>query len=155
MSGGSLSARAIVEAAPALICAVGPSRPPEPPDPIVIADATSLMSTTRGRMLVGLWWIAEIAASVPCPSASGAKVNTSNPATRPPRPTTSGMAHGRAKSDAGDPVPSPIVVAGVYPPRSTRSSWVQTPRAHLNASAPRPATIPTSNDKPSNRASPP
>src|SRR5580704_8303894 len=34
---------------PAPICAIGPSRPPDPPEPIVSALATSLMSGTRGR----------------------------------------------------------------------------------------------------------
>ena len=58
---------------PALICAVGPSRPPDPPDPIVIAEATSFTRGIRPRMPRGLWWYAAIAASVPWPSASGAK----------------------------------------------------------------------------------
>ena len=42
---------------PALIWAVGPSRPPDPPDPIVIAEATSLTTGIRARMPRGWWWI--------------------------------------------------------------------------------------------------
>ncbi len=66
-------ARAKKEANPALICAVGPSRPPEPPEPIVIAEATIFTSEVLGWMLLGSWWTAAMAASVPCPAASGAK----------------------------------------------------------------------------------
>ena len=52
-AGLSRSLRASSEPKPALIWAVGPSRPPEPPDPIVIADATILTSETRARIDVG------------------------------------------------------------------------------------------------------
>lgn len=38
------------EPKPAPICAIGPSRPPEPPVPIVMALATILISGTRGRI---------------------------------------------------------------------------------------------------------
>ena len=40
----------------------------------------TLTSTVRTRTPRGSWWTAEIAASVPCPSASGANLNTSTPA---------------------------------------------------------------------------
>ena len=53
------------EPKPALICAVGPSRPPEPPEPMVRAEATIFTTTARKRSPRGLWWTAEIAASVP------------------------------------------------------------------------------------------
>src|SRR5579875_627990 len=56
------------EPIPADICAVGPSLPALPPDPIVIADATVL--TTGILLFISplLLWKASIAASVPCPS---------------------------------------------------------------------------------------
>ena len=83
------------EAKPALIWPVGPSRPPEPPDPMVRADATILTITARNRIPRGLWWTAEMAASVPWPSASGANRNTRIAPSSAPRPTTKGKAQGR------------------------------------------------------------
>jgi hypothetical protein len=59
---------------PAEICAVGPSLPALPPEPIVIAEANPL---TNGILLLispCSLWNALIAASVPCPSASGANL---------------------------------------------------------------------------------
>jgi hypothetical protein len=53
------------EPKPAEICAVGRSRPPEPPLPMVIADAMSLIGAMRARMRPCRWWRAAIAASVP------------------------------------------------------------------------------------------
>ena len=76
--------RARNEPNPAPIWAVGPSRPPEPPEPMVIADATSLTSGIRARIRRAPWWKAAIAASVPWPSASGANRNTMIPEMRPP-----------------------------------------------------------------------
>ena len=40
-------------------------RPPEPPEPMVRAEATIFTITARKRSPRGLWWTAEIAASVP------------------------------------------------------------------------------------------
>ena len=53
------------EPKPLLICAVGPSRPAAPPDPIVIAEATSFTGITRSRVRPPFRWNASIAASVP------------------------------------------------------------------------------------------
>jgi hypothetical protein len=47
------SHRASIDPKPALICAVGPSRPADPPEPIVIAEATILTNDTRPRIPVG------------------------------------------------------------------------------------------------------
>ena len=90
-SGERSSARASIEPNPALICAVGPSRPPEPPEPIVTAEATIFTTTARSLIPRGLWWTASMAASVPWPSASGAHVKTMKPDIRPPSTTTSGI----------------------------------------------------------------
>jgi hypothetical protein len=49
------SSRARNEPKPALICAVGPSRPAEPPEPMVIAEATIFTSGTRARIRRGPW----------------------------------------------------------------------------------------------------
>ena len=62
------------------------------------ADATSLTSGMRPRIPRGSWWNAAIAASVPWPSASGAKRKTMIPEIRPPRATTSGSAHGSGEA---------------------------------------------------------
>src|SRR5664280_3167024 len=70
------SSLASSDAKPALIWPVGPSRPPEPPDPMVSAEATIFTMTVRKRIPLELWWTAEMAASVPWPSASGANRKT-------------------------------------------------------------------------------
>ena len=112
-SGVRLSLRARIEPKLAEIWAVGPSRPPDPPEPMVRADARVLITVTRARTPFGCFCTASMAASVPCPSASGAKPNTRIPAARPPAATTSGIAHGREKSLACAGPPSPTVPAGV------------------------------------------
>ena len=71
-AGDRLQIRARKDPKPALIWAVGPSRPPDPPDPMVRAEATNFTSTTRIRMPRGFSCTAWMAASVPWPSASGA-----------------------------------------------------------------------------------
>jgi len=98
------------EAKPALIWPVGPSRPPEPPDPIVSAEATILTITARKRMPLGLWCTAEMAASVPWPSASGANRKTRIPPSNAPNPTTSGNAQGRENEAEAACPPSPAGV---------------------------------------------
>ena len=77
---------------------------------MVSAEATILTTTARKRSPRGLWCTAEIAASVPWPSASGAKPKTSSPASSAPKPTTSGSSQGRAnEADPATP-PSPAGV---------------------------------------------
>jgi hypothetical protein len=105
-------ARVSSEPNPALICAVGPSLPPDPPDPIVSAEAMILITTARSRMPRGFLCTALIAASVPCPSASGAHVYTRNPAASAPRTTTSGIAHGLAYVASPAAPPSPAGLGG-------------------------------------------
>ena len=127
------SSRARYEPKPDPICAVGPSRPPEPPEPMVIADATSLTSGIRARTWRGAWWKAAIAASVPWPSASGARRKTITPETSPPSPTTSGSAHGRSASVMGRP-PSPTGVAGSNPASAPSRSWLASDSAQKKSS---------------------
>ncbi len=110
-AGERASRRASSEPKPALIWAVGPSRPPEPPEPIVIAEETILTSATRARIPSGRWWTASIAASVPCPSASGASRKTITPAASPPSATTSGSRQLRVVPDS-TACPSPIGEGG-------------------------------------------
>ena len=71
---GSFSNPPRYDPKPAPICAIGPSRPADPPVPSVIADAIVLIIGMRPRISPRLLWKASIAASVPWPSASGAKV---------------------------------------------------------------------------------
>jgi hypothetical protein len=94
-SGERSKSLASSEPKPALICAVGPSRPPDPPEPIVSAEAMILTITARRRIPRGSWCTASMAASVPWPSASGATLKTKRPDSRPPSATTNGIAHGR------------------------------------------------------------
>ncbi len=96
-AGVRLRVRASTDPKPEEIWAVGPSRPPELPELMVSALATSFTRITRGRTPLGLEWTALMAASVPCPSASGARPKTSRPARSPPPTTTGGMAEGREK----------------------------------------------------------
>jgi hypothetical protein len=60
---------------------------------MVIAEATSFTTTARARIIRGLRCTASIAASVPCPSASGASQNTNTPEISPPTVTTIGISH--------------------------------------------------------------
>jgi hypothetical protein len=48
-AGSRSSTRASNDPKPALICPVGPSRPPDPPEPMVSAEATILTRTARKR----------------------------------------------------------------------------------------------------------
>ncbi len=61
-----------IDAMPEAMSATGPSRPAAPPEPMVMAEATALMGATRARSAPPARWNARTAASVPCPSASGA-----------------------------------------------------------------------------------
>ena len=117
------SRRARYDPNPAPIWAVGPSRPPDPPDPIVIAEATSLISGMRARTRRAPWWKAAMAASVPWPSASGARRNTMIPETRPPSATTNGIAHGRdGVGDRGSALPDRGRPGGTRPGRRGSSA---------------------------------
>lgn len=69
---------------PAPICAIGPSAPPDPPEPIVSTVAKNLMTGTRFLMCPPFLWKLLMAASVPWPFASGAKNLTSSPARNAP-----------------------------------------------------------------------
>ncbi len=73
-SGLNENRSAISDPMPALNCAVGPSLPALPPDPMVIAEAINLISGILLLILPWSLWKAFMAASVPCPSASGAQV---------------------------------------------------------------------------------
>ncbi len=110
----------------------------------MIADATILTSAVFGRIPLGSLWTAAMAASVPCPDASGAKRYTSRPEISPPRPTTSGIAQGRAKWPAAVTPPSLAGDGGVYPPTTPSRKWVESSSNVTNAIAPSPATAPMS-----------
>ena len=88
------SRRASIDEKPAEIWAAGPSRPAEPPEPMVRALEIILTTTTRARMCRGSVWIASIALSVPWPLASGANLATISADTSAPAVVTSGSAHG-------------------------------------------------------------
>ncbi len=111
-AGVSRARRAKTEPKAAEIWAAGPSVPAEPPEPMVSAEATIFTIVTRPRMLSGAWCAAAMAASVPCPPASGASQRTRAAAARAPPATTSGTAHGRSKEDATSKPPSTVVRYG-------------------------------------------
>jgi hypothetical protein len=105
------SRRASNEQKPAEICAVGPSRPAEPPGPIVSALATIFTSTARKRMARGSPCTASMASSVPWPVASGASFATTKAEISAPPVVTNGIAHARRKPESPrTPPPSPTGV---------------------------------------------
>src|SRR5512143_3452481 len=53
---GRCMSRAYTDPTPAAASAIGPSRPAEPPDPIVNAEAMSLIGVTRGRRIPCRRW---------------------------------------------------------------------------------------------------
>ena len=67
------------EAIDAPIWAIGPSRPTEPPVPIVRAEAKALTIETRARIRTPFCATAAITSGTPCPRASGAKRWMSGP----------------------------------------------------------------------------
>ncbi len=109
----------------------------------MIADATSLISGIRARIPRGWWWKAAIAASVPWPSASGAKRNTMIPEIRPPSATMSGIASGQAASVIGAP-PSPAGDGGRVAGEHAQEQRVARSRAVVNRIAPSPPMTPMS-----------
>ena len=55
------------------ICTIGPSRPTEPPEPILIAEANIFAITTLGLITPPLILIDSITSDTPCPLVSLAK----------------------------------------------------------------------------------
>ncbi len=92
--GGNFKSPPSSEPKPAPICAIGPSWPAEPPVPMVMIEATDLIHGTRARIFPPPRWNARIMASVPCPSASGARLKTNRPEISPPTAGTSTTSHG-------------------------------------------------------------
>ena len=54
------------------ICTIGPSRPTDPPVPMVMAEATALTALTCGRIRPPFSATASITSGTPCPRASRA-----------------------------------------------------------------------------------
>ena len=107
-SSDRFNSRVSSEPKPAEICAAGPSRPPDPPDPIVSALAINLTTTARPRIDRGSFSAASIALSVPWPWASGANFATMNADTKAPPKAINTIAHGRLNPGDPDPPPSPM-----------------------------------------------
>ena len=66
------------------ICTIGPSRPTEPPVPIVRADAAVFTRATRGRIFPPFRAIDSMTSGTPCPRASAARKVTRGPTRSPP-----------------------------------------------------------------------
>ena len=62
----------MLEASAEPICTIGPSRPTEPPDPMVSAEASALTTLTCQRIRPPLSATAIITSGTPCPRASRA-----------------------------------------------------------------------------------
>lgn len=61
------------------ICTIGPSRPTEPPEPMVSAEASVFTTATFGLIRPPRLATASITSGTPCPRASLAKRLTSGP----------------------------------------------------------------------------
>ena len=80
---GMRSHDAMVDPSDAPTCTIGPSRPAEPPEPIVRAEATILTMATRPGMRPPFRRTASITSGMPWPFAEGAKRWMSGPYSRP------------------------------------------------------------------------
>ena len=76
------------------ICIVGPSRPPEPPEPRVKIEARPFTQGTRRRTIPASLWNASMIASAPPPRVSGASREIAPP-TSAPAAGISQRSHGR------------------------------------------------------------
>lgn len=76
---GSRAARPSAEPSADPICTIGPSRPTEPPEPIVNADASAFTTLTCTGIRPPRSATAYITSGTPCPRASGANRYTSGP----------------------------------------------------------------------------
>ena len=91
--GGSRSSRPRSDPNPAPICAIGPSCPAEPPVPMVMIDATPLISGTRRPDLPAAAVEGPDHGVGPVPLGLGGQVKTSSPEIRPPTVGTSRTSH--------------------------------------------------------------
>jgi hypothetical protein len=82
--GGAFNKRPSQDAAAAPIWTIGPSRPTEPPDPIVIADTSVFRPSTRRRIVPPCRATASMTSGTPGPRASRPKSVISVPTMRPP-----------------------------------------------------------------------
>ena len=73
LAAGSFSVWPIAEPSAAPICTIGPSRPTDPPEPMVIAEASVLTETTRRRITPPPRATASITSGTPWPFVSAAR----------------------------------------------------------------------------------
>jgi len=83
--GGARRIWPMVEPMAEPICTIGPSRPTDPPEPMVTAEATVRTATVRDRMTPPRTAAASITSGTPCPLASRGNSVTRGPTIRPPR----------------------------------------------------------------------
>ena len=114
--------------AAAPIWTIGPSRPADPPDPMVSAEATVLTRITTGRIRPPVVSMAVMTSGTPCPLASGAKKCTSGPTMRPPM-------MGRTNTY------QPPRDEKTWAPPSKKRRW-HSEMISIKATAPRPVTAP-------------
>jgi hypothetical protein len=120
--GGAFNKRPSQDAAAAPIWTIGPSRPTEPPDPIVIADTSVFRPSTRRRIVPPCRATASMTSGTPGPRASRPKSVISVPTMRPPSAGISARCQ-RASSRAG-PTGS---VGSANSPASTTSATPSAP----------------------------
>ena len=123
---------------------VGPSRPPEPPNPRVKIDASALMSGTRRRTIPRFEWKASMIASAPPPRVSGAKRESSPPAKAPTAGIIQTSQGRKGVSPRSLVIRSPDARKGTYPHQrsSTTRCTISTPAKKNDPT--NPAATPTS-----------
>ena len=104
-SSDSLVSRPRVEPSADPICTIGPSRPTEPPEPMVSAEASVLTTATLGLIRPPRWATASITSGTPCPRASFANRLTSGPYSSPPMTGTTSTKNGPSHGTCGLSLP--------------------------------------------------
>ena len=136
---GMCSHDAMVDPSDAPTCTIGPSRPAEPPEPIVRAEARIFTNATRPGIRPPFRRTASITSGMPWPFAEGAKRWMSGPYSRP------AIAGERSKNSHGaqphTPCACPMCVVYSSKPVATH---VHARIARLKSTAAAPTTEPTS-----------
>lgn len=93
--------RPSVEPSAEPICTIGPSRPTDPPDPMVSAEASDLTTATLALIRPPRWATASITSGTPWPRASLANRSTSGPYSSPPTTGASSTKNGPSQDTCG------------------------------------------------------
>ena len=136
---GMCSHEAMVEPREAPTWTIGPSRPADPPEPIVRAEARIFTTATRPGMRPPLRRTASMTSGMPCPFAEGAKRWMSGPYRRPA--TAGEKSRNSHGAHPHSPCEAPMCVVYSSKPVDTH---VHARIARLKSTAAAPTIAPTS-----------